>query len=226
MREKINELTEFFMSKDKDIAEISQIKAAIQDAAKSNKAQIAVMKDIIKVVEQQKSLVKQFTKSGRMREQKGLLIKTKFVPKNAKLERKASKKLGKMAGFDTGFKNAMKTLREIVTDKYPQEGTRAGAELELDLEEKVALVGGAPANSQEIMKPKNSIKFFEDVFSKLKMIQEHTVKEVTATQKIHDLALQMRKIYTKTTTTKTRVLRKKGQREISGKDTRKKSKYS
>ena len=414
MREKINELTEFFMSKDKDIAEISQIKAAIQDAAKSNKAQIAVMKDIIKVVEKQKSLVKQFTKSGRMREQKGVLIKTKFVPKNTKLERNASKKLGKMAGFDTGFKNAMKTLREIVTEKYPQEGTRVGAEesekimaddimkililsmriikmgeepnegelqsfaeslvvaikagksrerikknkdkekrqneldnfdnlvdkaseeksrdaidernelldklfdissdlqlkdsrfitsataatnkeeaiqkywfcnnkckysftedvdwttniqnrisyvnemkqkairskraftylmdifraeykldfakvgteLELDLEEKVALVGGATANSQENLKPRSSIKFFEDVFAKLKMIQEHTVKEVTATQKIHDLALQMRKIYSKTTTTKTRVLRKKGQREISGKDTRKKSKYS
>ena len=128
MKEKLDELKELFMTKDKEVPEVQQIKKIITDATKSNKQQIIIMKEVVKLVERQKKLVNKFTKSGEMRETKGVIVKSNFMPQNEKIQKAASKKLSKMGGFDSGFKNAFKTLREIVSEKYPQQGTRVGAE--------------------------------------------------------------------------------------------------
>ena len=133
-----------------------------------------------------------------------------------------------------GLVNFIKTLYGIL-ETYLQDlfmidmkmnFAKISTELELDVQEQAQLIGGAKTSDDGVVRSNRSAKFFEDVFDALKMIQKHTVNEVAATKGLHQLAISMRKNYKKTTTTKTAITRKKGTREISRKDTRKKGRFS
>ena len=137
--DKLEKLKEIFYTKKRDMLPLMQIHDAIKLAIASNRKQISRIDPINKIVQQQQKLVSKYMKGGELKEKRGMVIKSTFRDENNKLIKKAVKAVGKLAEYDSAFNNAVKTMREVVLNSYPQKGiTLDEDDNEQDLEKDIA----------------------------------------------------------------------------------------
>ena len=88
--EDLNELKVYLTTKDKDILEVQQAADSIKKAIVSNKKQIPAIKLLVKRVEDEKSIIKKYVKSGQMKDErkKNLVFTKKFSKERANLMKK------------------------------------------------------------------------------------------------------------------------------------------
>ena len=122
----LKELKTLFTTSDKDIIEIGQALDSVKLAMASNKKQLPAIKLLEKRVNEEKTIIKKYVKSGEMKDKvkKNLVFTQKFTKERERLMKKVEKTLNKhsITSFDVGFANAIKTFGNTLTSKYPQKG--------------------------------------------------------------------------------------------------------